>query len=131
MGLLALAGASAAPAPLRGVWVERGPLTTFRFEPCGTATCGVLLDSPYIKADANARDVNNPDPNVRDRTLKGLTVIRGLHRRRAAWSGQVYLPSQGKTFPVTLRPVGGRTLAMSICLTPTDCHGVTLDRRDD
>ena len=54
---LALQSGPHAPPRLTGVWVETGPRTTFRFEPCGADTCGVLEDSIYIKADADARDV--------------------------------------------------------------------------
>ena len=81
-------GASRAAA-LAGTWVERGPLTTFRFAPCGAATCGLLEDSIYIKADADARDVRNPDVGRRSRRLKGLSVLQNLQRAGAGWRGRV------------------------------------------
>ncbi len=125
------AGAHAAePAGLAGTWVERGPLTTFRFAPCGPATCGILEDSIYIKADADARDVKNPDAALRDRRLKGLPVLLDLRHAGTGWRGQVYIPSMGRAFPMRLDPVAARVLRFTICLAPRDCHPVILDQRD-
>lgn len=121
-------GTSAVRAALDGVWVEKGPLTTFRFEPCGEATCGILLDSPYIKQDTGARDVKNPQPGLRNQTLKGLTVLHDLRPSNTGYAGRIYFPSRGQSFDVTLQPVDARTMTMTICLSPGDCHPVTLLR---
>ncbi len=130
LGLAAGGARSAETRELTGVWVERGPRTTFRFEPCGPATCGILEDSIYIKADADARDVNNPDAGLRSRRLQGLPVLLGLRRAGPGWRGRVYIPSMGKTFPMRLDPVAARTLRFTLCLAPRDCHRRTLDRSD-
>ena len=131
--LAGLVGASllAAASPIQtlaGAWVEIGPRTTFHFEPCGAAVCGVLDDSIYIKADPDARDVRNPDPAQRTRRLKGLTVLQQLVRADADWTGVVYIPSMGRSFPLTLTPVDANTLHFTVCLAPADCHTATLIR---
>lgn len=120
------AGGASVRAALDGIWVEKGPLTTFRFEPCGETPCGILLDSPYIKQDAGARDIKNPQPDLRNHALKGLTVLRDLRQTGARYVGRIYIPSRGQSYHVTLQPVDARTIGMTICLAKGDCHTVML-----
>jgi uncharacterized protein (DUF2147 family) len=131
LAALAASAVAPSPAPLTGTWVEQGPLTTFRFEPCGAATCGILLDSPYIKADPAKQDTNNPDPALRGHTLKGLTVLQDLRPVGAGWSGRIYFPSRGLSYAVSLTSIDIKTVKMTVCLTPDDCHDAILDRQPD
>lgn len=119
---LLLAAAPVAPAlVLTGTWAEEGPPTMLRFEPCGRATCATVIGSQFIKANADARDVNNPDPRLRARKLMGLRVVRDLRPVRGGWAGHIYIPSKGKVWPVRVQPVNSGTLTMIICPPQEAC----------
>lgn len=112
--MIAATAAHAAPR-LTGTWAEEGPPTVIRFEPCGRATCAVIVGSQFIDADADARDVDNPDPRLRTRKLKGLRIVDGLRPAGRGWAGRIYIPSKGKTWPLRVEPAADGTLTLVIC----------------
>ena len=67
-----------AATPLTGEWAIQGSRTVSRFQPCGEATCAVLERSGKIIRDPDIRDVNNPNPQLRSRPLKGLVALQDL-----------------------------------------------------
>ena len=113
---------------LDGVWRIKDSPVEVRFEPCGGASCGVLVTSARIKADPDARDVKNKDAALRTRKLKGLAMFTGLKAQGAAWNGQVYLPGNGGTYGVTIRRLDANTLTAKGCLAPMVCQTNTLVR---
>lgn len=129
--LIALAAAAALNAAPAGVYLERGQLTTVRFAPCGPAVCGRLVFNIYLKADPDLRDVHNPDPALRRRPVQDLAVFEDLRWERAAWRGRAYLPSQGRTYPVTFTPRSAGRLDMQLCTAPGDCHPAVWERRPE
>ena len=135
--LAALAGSStlaglaqaAPPSPLTGTWSEQGSRTVFRFEPCGSATCAALESSGRILRDPDVRDVNNHDPQLRERRLKGLIALKDLvPTGPGAWKGSVYSPGMGATYAVDVRQVDGDTLTAKGCAGPFLCQTQTLKR---
>ena len=48
--------------------------------PCGDELCGTIvwLSEPTLPDGRVKKDVSNPDPSLRDRTILGLTILRGL-----------------------------------------------------
>lgn len=129
---LLLAAAPAASAPvLAGTWTEEGPPTVIRFEPCGRATCASIVGSQFINADADVRDVNNPDPRLRSRKLKGLRIVRDLRPVRGGWAGRIYIPSKGKLWPVRVEPADGGALTLVICPPKETCSRPKFNRTSD
>ena len=65
-----------------------------------------LLDS-LDASGADQRDVNNPDLNLRDQTVVGMTILSGFKRNsrdRESWvGGDIYDPDNGKTYKCRLR----------------------------
>lgn len=132
LAALLLAGGTSTPMPaLTGVWTEEGPPTVLRFEPCGRAVCAAVVGSQFIDADADARDVHNPDRRLRGRKLKGLRIVEGLHRTSGGWAGRIYIPSKGKTWPVRVEPAAGGALTMAICPPNESCSRPTFHRTGD
>jgi len=51
--------------------------------------------------DSHARrDINNPDPDLRDRPLQGVEIIQGItYKKENLWAGGlIYDPNNGKTY---------------------------------
>lgn len=51
--------------------------------------------------DSLDRDIHNPDPDKRDRTVRGITLLKGLtyNAEEALWEGgKIYDPNKGKTY---------------------------------
>ena len=125
---LASGGAGAA-TPLAGTWTVQGSRTVFHFEPCGRATCATLESSGRIVRDPDVRDVNNHDPQLRSRRLKGLVALQDLKPTGpGAWKGKVYAPGPGGTYAVDVRQVDADTLTAKGCAALLLCRTQTLKR---
>jgi uncharacterized protein (DUF2147 family) len=66
--------------------------TRVRIAPCGNSYCGTILG---IKGDP--RDVSNPDPKLRDRSLVGLNIISDFKPSGDGFEGTLYSYKDGKT----------------------------------
>lgn len=64
--------------------------------------------------DADAKDDENPDPELRDRPLRGLVFLRGFRfdGRRRWVDGEVYAPDDGKTYSGHIEMDGVQTLKL-------------------
>lgn len=126
---LLMAAASAAPQMvLIGTWAEEGPPTVLRFERCGRAICASVVGSQFINADPDARDVHNPDPRLRARKLLGMRVVHDLRPARGGWAGRIYIPSQGKFWPLRVEPATGGALTLVICPPKEACSRPKFNR---
>jgi uncharacterized protein (DUF2147 family) len=114
------AGPALAADPAEGEWLTQSGTAKVRIGPCpGKADrlCGAIswLKNP---ADADARDVHNPDPALKGRTILGLPMIWGFKQAAPGkWTGgKIYDPNSGKTYDskVTVTPAG--TLKVEGCI---------------
>ena len=129
VAIVAVSTGALAATPLTGEWAIQGSRTMFRFEPCGAATCAVLERSGKIIRDPDIRDVNNPDPQLRLRPLKGLVALQDLRPSgEGVWRGQLYSPGAGSTYGVTVRQIDADTLTAKGCAAPLLCQTDTLKR---
>jgi uncharacterized protein (DUF2147 family)/fucose 4-O-acetylase-like acetyltransferase len=109
LALLVLAGARAADGatPL-GRWYAEGGAAQVEIRSCDDALCGevVWLRSPFDEHGCVLRDRWNPDPALRDRSVIGLEIVRGLLPAPGSaqrWTGgAVYDPTSGRTYRATL-----------------------------
>lgn len=64
--------------------------------------------------DANRVDINNPDPERRNRSLLGLIILRGFNFDGInRWTGgQLYDPNNGKTYKGSLELIDDDKLAL-------------------
>jgi uncharacterized protein (DUF2147 family) len=76
---------------------------------------GVIAGSRTAQAgDPPRYDDLNPDPQLRDRPLDGMTIMSGLtYEGDSHWSGgTIYDPNSGKTYKCTLTQVDANTVKL-------------------
>jgi len=117
LAFLALAICTAAPSVLRaaspdailGIWVTSDEDARIEIYRCGQKYCGRIkhLDDPYYPPHDRRGmggqprvDRNNPDPELRDRPMVGLTFIRDFqYTGDNSWEGgRIYNPDNGKLY---------------------------------
>jgi uncharacterized protein (DUF2147 family) len=96
---------------VHGIWrTHNGELV--RFKPCGSQICGQLLSTK----GGFQRDKNNPNPKLRNRMVKGLTIIRSRKKTGPAkWVGTVYSVKDGKVYRGSLKLTGKRRALLTGC----------------
>jgi uncharacterized protein (DUF2147 family) len=96
-GLLALAfgsqAAHSADSTPVGVWRDNEKGSLVEVYECGTLHCAKV-----VKAyQAGAKDINNPNPVLRDRPVTGLTFMNGAKRSSTnVWRGTLDNAEDGK-----------------------------------
>jgi uncharacterized protein (DUF2147 family) len=121
--VLALAaGPAFAGDPAEGDWMIDDSARV-HIAPCpGRAErlCGVLawLKDPNDDRGGPSRDLKNPDPALRSRTILGLPFITDLKREaNGRWAGgKVYNPGNGTTYGAKLHTHADGTLKFEGCL---------------
>ena len=116
LGLALLApalGHSAGPAEganaIEGVWVTSDGEGYVEITHASGVYQGTIIGGP----DGPPRfDDNNPDPQLRDRPLLGLTIMTGFTPNgEGKWTGgRIYDPNNGKTYKCTLELAKDGTL---------------------
>ena len=126
--LLAPVPASAAE-PLSGTWrMKVGEEVDLRFAPCGEGVCGLIEDSPGLRARPDALDHRNSDPKLRTRKLKGVPFLEDMKLAGAAWKGRLYDPSSGMRMIAILTPAAPDRILLKGCIAPMMCKTFTLSR---
>jgi uncharacterized protein (DUF2147 family) len=63
--------------------------------------------------EENKKDVNNPDPKLRERTLKGIVIMWNLRFEDGEYiEGYCYNPRDGNTYRVKMNITGPKTLRL-------------------
>ncbi len=103
---LAIPNATAQATVPHGVWLMDARVAVQTFA-CGGMMCGrvVWLVVPRDPQGRLYRDANNPNPQLRQRQLCGLTIIWNLSPAGAdQWrGGWFYNPDDGQTYRVSAR----------------------------
>jgi uncharacterized protein (DUF2147 family) len=117
VGLVLAAGAGRAASPL-GLWYAEGGAAQVAIERCGGALCGrvIWLRSPFDERGCDLRDRYNPDAGLRDRSLVGLELLRGVTPTPdpdgTLRGGVIYDPTSGRTYRCLLRLDGDDRLEL-------------------
>lgn len=112
--LLPLTVASAT-TDIEGRWLSGDGDGWIEIELVGDSLVGRIAGSPNDKPDDPPRyDDLNPDPALRDRPLKGLTIMSGFtYDADGRWvGGRIYDPNSGKTYKGTIRQIDANTLKL-------------------
>ncbi len=73
-------------------------------------------------------DIENPDQNLRNRPLVGLTVLSGFRANGESWrGGKAYDPKTGRSYRSTLALDGTRRLVVTGCIL-FFCRSMTWQR---
>lgn len=105
---------------IAGDWrtVKHGAMV--KVSDCGDLSpCGFLVSVPNEATGGFDRDVRNPDPDLKGRSLEGLPIFWGYSRSETGWSsGQLYNPDTGQTFRSSLELVSDSELRVRGCMGP-------------
>ncbi len=127
---LGLTGAtSAAAAGPEGLWntpVHHGVVEVYD---CGADVCARIVTSDNLKRDPTEKDVKNKDPALRDRLLKGLTVMSDFKGGPTEWKdGHAYNPADGGTYHGSMKMVDSDTIRLTGCIIFPLCQTQTWTR---
>lgn len=106
-----LAPAAVAAQDVAGTWLTESGTSRVRISPCGAARCGTI-----VWTAREARDVNNPDANLRARNLVGVRMITDARESGGSWTGQLYNPLDGRTYTGRMRLRSAAELELSGCV---------------
>ena len=112
--LLPLAAASTMTS-IEGRWLSGDGDGWIEITLVGDNLVGRIAGSPNDQpGDAPRYDDLNPDPALRGRPLKGLTIMSGFrYDADGRWvDGRIYDPNSGNTYKGTIRQVDANTLKL-------------------
>jgi uncharacterized protein (DUF2147 family) len=117
---LAAAAQAAGPDPVQGEWLTSSGSAKVRISPCADKVCGTIvwLKAPLTPEGKPKTDANNPDPNLRQRPVVGMQLIRDFKSAQGKWvDGKIYDPQSGKTYASKLTPNPDGTLKVEGCIS--------------
>jgi uncharacterized protein (DUF2147 family) len=110
--LVPLSRPAAAEALLpAGLWWAEGGAAQVEIARCDDALCGRVawLRSPFDEHGCELRDVENPDPMQRARSVLGIDLLRNVRaspERQGEWSGEIYDPTSDRRYDAVLQMDG-------------------------
>ena len=130
-GLLLLGTTTPADAsPAAGQWRSQQEDGVIEIYDCGQKLCGRGMPTPEQQAAAVAiRDVKNPDPALRSRSLLGIEVLQGFTGGPKLWTGgSIYRPQDGKTYKGRIELIDESTLKLTGCVMEPFCKSIIWKR---
>ncbi len=84
---------------IEGVWLNERGTGYIEFKITNDVLNGTVIGSPRPEDDLR-KDTLNPDPNLRERLIKGVTILQGFNYvGKGKWTGgTIYDPDNGKTY---------------------------------
>lgn len=107
-----------------GTWLTASGETRVRIAPCGGNVCGTIV---WTK-NTGAKDDNNPNAALKNRSLVGVNMIQMKPAGDKKWSGSLYNPQDGKTYSGTLTQNDANSLSLSGCVAGIFCKSQTWTR---
>ncbi|MEJ0095961.1 MAG: DUF2147 domain-containing protein [Methylocella sp.] len=106
---LSIGQASAEPT---GEWRVADGTATVRIAKCGAALCGFVATT----RTAPGKDVRNPDPSKRGRSVIGIEVLINLRPTGDnVWTGTTYNAEDGLLYNATVTQEGNQSLQIKGC----------------
>jgi uncharacterized protein (DUF2147 family) len=124
----------AAPNQILGVWEsENGNLKLEMISASGGYAGRVIYGNRLVEADGKTfkKDVRNPDPNLRDRSLQGVLLVRNLKwdaQDRRWEDGAFYDASSGRSYSARATLVNGKMELRAYLNSPLVGRTVVLRR---
>lgn len=134
IGIPAASAQAAAASPLLGVWhAADGSLKIEMFDAGGSYAGRMLYGRRVMNADDKSfkRDVHNPDPALRSRSLQNIVVVKNLkwHAGNRRWEGgNLYDGSSGRTYSARVELKNGRMEMRGYMGSPMLGRTVTFNR---
>lgn len=102
--LVALPAPALAAPDLSGEWLTEDRKATVSIGRCGANWCGRVARILRREPGWNGKDVNNPDPKLRTRSVIGMPILTGFKADAQGLSGgRIYDPNSGRTYRSTVR----------------------------
>jgi uncharacterized protein (DUF2147 family) len=100
-----------------GLWWAEGGAAQVEIVRCADALCGRVawLRSPFDEHGCELRDVENPNPTQRARSVLGMNLLHDLRaspEQPGEWGGEIYDPTSGRTYDAVLRMEGPDRLSV-------------------
>ena len=114
---LAVATPALAADAINGNWKTQDGDAIVRIGKCGSTICGTI--AKYLVTPPNGagqKDVNNPNKNLRSRTLLGSNVLYGFKPDGDIWRGKIYDPKTGKTYRSEVSLTSSNKLKVKGCI---------------
>ncbi len=117
MGLFIITPVFAEDATPIGVWLDASKRIAVKVTGCGEFLCGKLL---WFKWPDDAQglpvvDLKNKKPELRNRPLLGLVILRNLRAEEDVWKeGEIYNPDDGENYHVNMSIEDDRTLRVHV-----------------
>jgi uncharacterized protein (DUF2147 family) len=130
LAALALAGAGLvgpcegrAASPVEGRWQTNDDGGWVELFACGDRLCGRAAGSARLAPGADPKDIHNPDPALRGRSLLGTVIMRDFVGGPVSWTrGTIYQPRTGATYDGSLRLLDDGRLKVTGCIAPLLCR---------
>ena len=128
--ILAAALSGGGPADdVAGQWRTQTRNGVVEIARCGETICGRLMHSIGLDANPALADLNNSDPKLRSRPLKGLQILSGFSFHQGAWSGgSIYNAQDGHTYQGTVTAIDADHLKVRGCIFAPFCKTETWTR---
>jgi uncharacterized protein (DUF2147 family) len=111
-----ITGAEAQPT-VQGRWLTDDGKGIVIIAPCGAHICGRIVEVLDRRPNVPKTDVKNPDPNLRNRPILGLTTLSGFTGADSAWrGGRAYDPKSGRSYRSSLELNPDGSLKLTGCL---------------
>jgi uncharacterized protein (DUF2147 family) len=124
------------PNEIVGVWhADNGNLKFEVFDSGGTYAARVIYGNRLVEADGKTfkKDVLNPDPSLRSRSLEGILILSNLkwNAKNRRWEGgSLYDGSAGQTYSARVSIVNAKMELRGYKGTPMLGRTVVLHRVD-
>jgi uncharacterized protein (DUF2147 family) len=124
--LFGLWSAAASASPMDGLWLTDDHKGVVRIGPCGGHICGWIVRVLDHGPNVPTHDVNNPDANLRGRTILGMPVLTGFDADGSG--GRAYDPKSGRSYRTTLSLAGDGALTVTGCVAFILCQSMRWTR---
>jgi uncharacterized protein (DUF2147 family) len=112
LGFVAALPAAARAATPEGLWLVEDKTARIRIEKCGNEMWGTVAWLREAK-----KDINNPNPALRDRPMTGTPVLIGMKPAGGErWEGEVYNARDGKTYDSKMAVTPAGALQIKGCV---------------
>ncbi len=116
---LLFASTAALANPL-GEWRVADGTATVRIRHCGPVLCGYIAST----ITAPGKDVKNPDPRKRDRSVLGLEVLINMKAAgENRWTGATYNAEDGQMYSAAMSMQGPKALKIEGCVPGSSMCG--------
>jgi uncharacterized protein (DUF2147 family) len=120
IGLILAGSAAAQPGRTLGIegkWLTDDGKAVVVIDRCGEELCGEIAKVLDKGRNVPTSDVENPDEQLRNRPILGLTVLSGFRAHGEGWrGGKAYDPKTGRSYRSTLALDGARRLVVTGCI---------------